>query len=161
MSSLDLSIEFDASEVVRLGHRLQARLDAACVTAVHAAVTEGAEHAVATRRYKDRTGNLSRKTTGELTSAGVGKAEGEIRFDAKYASFVDGGTRPHLIRPKMGAGAVLSWLDADGQRRFARYVHHPGTRPYGNAGAAYLKAEAVLERECDIAIDKACRDLGP
>jgi len=44
-----------------------------------------------------------------------------------HAKFVIGGTRPHLIRPRHAR--ALYWVDPSGRDRFARLVHHPGTRP--------------------------------
>jgi hypothetical protein len=44
-----------------------------------------------------------------------------------YARYVVEGTGPHIIRPRK-SGGVLAWSQG-GQRRFARYVNHPGTKP--------------------------------
>jgi hypothetical protein len=54
------------------------------------------------------------------------------RDNAPYGLFLEVGTRAHIIRPKRQGG----WLRfvSNGQVRFARVVHHPGTRPY-----AYLR----------------------
>lgn len=54
------------------------------------------------------------------------------RDNAPYGLFMEVGTRAHIIRPKRAGG----WLRfyKDGSIRFARVVHHPGTRPY-----AYLR----------------------
>lgn len=54
------------------------------------------------------------------------------RDNAPYAYFVEVGTRAHIIRPKR-AGGWLRFYKGGGVR-FARVVHHPGTRPY-----AYLR----------------------
>jgi hypothetical protein len=42
------------------------------------------------------------------------------------ALMLEKGTSPHEIRPH--AGGVLAWRGGDGKMRFARVVHHPGTR---------------------------------
>lgn len=55
------------------------------------------------------------------------------RDNAPYGLFMEVGTRPHIIRPKRPDG-WLRWIDRDGRVRFAKVVHHPGTRPY-----AYLR----------------------
>jgi hypothetical protein len=54
------------------------------------------------------------------------------RDNAPYGAYMELGTRAHIIRPKRPGG----WLRfiSNGQVRFARVVHHPGTRPY-----AYLR----------------------
>lgn len=43
-----------------------------------------------------------------------------------YAAYVEFGTKPHEIRPKNKK--ALSWIGPNG-RRYAKVVHHPGTRP--------------------------------
>lgn len=43
---------------------------------------------------------------------------------AKYAEYVEYGTRPHTIFPSKTK--VLSWVGPWGERIFARYVKHPG-----------------------------------
>ncbi|MEU9888009.1 hypothetical protein [Sphaerisporangium sp. NPDC051011] len=44
-----------------------------------------------------------------------------------YGLFVEVGTRPHTIRPRNPNG-VLRWTGPDGKVRYAKVVHHPGTR---------------------------------
>ncbi len=45
---------------------------------------------------------------------------------AKHGGFIEGGTRPHVIRPR--AARVLAF-DVGGRRVFAHRVNHPGTKP--------------------------------
>lgn len=52
-----------------------------------------------------------------------------ITNTAEYATYLENGTRPHIIRPKR-PGGVLVFQNKAGQTVFAREVHHPGTRPY-------------------------------
>ena len=54
-----------------------------------------------------------------------GSAQLVFTTDAPYAGFVLGGTAPHVIRPKT---ARALRFQQGGQTRFARVVHHPGTR---------------------------------
>lgn len=54
------------------------------------------------------------------------------RDNAPYGLFMEVGTRAHIITPKR-PGGWLHWTDKTGPK-FARIVHHPGTRPY-----AYLR----------------------
>lgn len=69
-----------------------------------------------------KTGTLRDSFTSNLTPAGF-----KVYPTASYAGFVDQGTAPHIIRAR--AGGVLHWIDsASGEDRFARSVHHPGTR---------------------------------
>lgn len=161
---------FDMAEFHKHVAQAQKILQDACITAVRAACTEGAQEAKRVHSYKDRTGKLSKSIRGGLTRVDSFGAEGAIVASAKYASFVENGTKPHEIRPKFsGIGAprpgqsrrgpkdigthriALRWYGADGGVHFARIVHHPGTRPYPFMGPAYLKAERVMEREFTVA----------
>lgn len=168
----------DLSGLRQLARRLPEELGGAMVTGVTAAVREGAAEAKRSHRYKDQTGKLTAGISGELTYATRGEAEGEIVSRASYSSYVDAGTRPHEIRPKLGRAVVgplrpsqtrsraketkplLSWVGPDGRRLYAYVVHHPGTHAYGFMGQAYEKAERVLEREVDVATQRACDRVG-
>jgi hypothetical protein len=48
-----------------------------------------------------------------------------VGSDVDYATMVNDGTRPHIIRPKQ---AKALRFKAGGKTVFARIVHHPGTR---------------------------------
>lgn len=144
--------------------------------AVDAACKEGAGEAKTQHRYEDKTGDLTKSIDGQLTHGTRQSAEGVIVAKAKYASFVEEGTKAHVIRPKAGAGFVgpllegqsrksrgrkgtrmLAWEQPQGDWHYAREVHHPGTRAYGFMGQAYTKAERVLEREVERAVDAMSR----
>jgi len=45
---------------------------------------------------------------------------------APYAPYVDQGTKPHEIKPKRVGGVLV--FTVNGQKVFARKVHHPGTK---------------------------------
>lgn len=47
---------------------------------------------------------------------------------AAQASYLENGTRPHVILPRRGT--YLVFPGRDGRLVFARQVNHPGTRPY-------------------------------
>lgn len=177
---MGIDITLDLSELRRAAARAPHVLSAACARIVKAACEEGADEARKNHGYKDRSGNLTKSIRGELVFATVGEAEGEIVAggkDAPYAVFVEAGTKPHEIRPKLGreeAGpvgpgqsrsrrkqgkAMLAWQGPSGDWRFAKRVKHPGTRPYGFMGAAYLKAERVFEREIDVIVSQEIEKL--
>lgn len=156
------SLEFDLSDVdakctegqahrIRSGQRLPL-----------AAAEAGVAEAKANHAYKDRSGKLTR--SGHARPIGTNGAEtvAEMRWSAPYASEVDGGTKAHLIYPKLGSntsgpllqgqsrsrrgqGHVLLAFAMGGRLIFARKVRHPGTRPYGFAGHAYLTAERFIQ----------------
>lgn len=68
-----------------------------------------------------KTGNLRRSIhVGRVTAR-----EAETIASADYAGYVEFGTRPHEIRPRVKR--VLRWKSGTGYR-YARVVKHPGTR---------------------------------
>ncbi len=126
-------------------------------TGVQKGVDEGAAEARTRHRYTDRTGNLTSKTSGRIITSTRGGAEGEIVADAPYASFVEEGTRAHVIVPRRGQW--LAWERPQGNWHFARQVNHPGSKPYPFMGIAYLKCEAVIVREIEVGVARAERVL--
>lgn len=151
-----------------------------CRTAVQKAVEEAAAEARASHPYKDHSGNLTRSIRGRLDSFDRFGAQGSFLAEAKYASFVENGTRPHPIWPKEGHGftgplqegqsrraksdigthrVALRWTDEGGAVHFARMVNHPGGKPFPFAGPALLKMERVIEREIGIAVAAAGESL--
>lgn len=51
-----------------------------------------------------------------------------ITNSANHATFLERGTRPHMIYPRKGR--YLVFTSRSGQLVFAKQVAHPGTRPY-------------------------------
>lgn len=160
--------EVDASALVQAWVGVRASIRAGTRRGVSQGVQEGAAEARALHSYTNRTGNLERSTIGKLTgnrtSVGASRGTnnrlpsmadlpsdvdgaqfGEIRAGMEYASYVEEGTRPHMIYPKRAT--VLSWIGYDGTRVFARWVNHPGSKPYPFMHHAYLKCERVMVRE--------------
>jgi hypothetical protein len=142
-------------------------------------VAEGAQEARATHRWTTQTGATERGIRGVVVTATRGGAEGYIESAAEHSSFLEEGTAPHEIRPKEGSTfegplrpgqgrrgtsdigttrRALRWTSG-GETRFAVVVHHPGTQPSPFMGPALLKAERVIEREVEIAEEKAARIL--
>lgn len=79
--------------------------------------------------FRPRTGKLQGAVRGRVIRTGgrviVIRGDADQR-KAKYAPFVEFGTRPHLIRAKKKALRFT----VRGQVLFRRSVQHPGTRPY-------------------------------
>ena len=113
-------------------------------------VKEGAAEARALHRFKNRTGELERKTEGRVTGSSDTEHRGEIVAGTNYASFVEKGTRPHVILPKNGK--FLRWEQPQGDFHFARRVNHPGTTALPFMGIAFLCCERVMIREIEIGI---------
>lgn len=53
-----------------------------------------------------------------------------------YAGIIEGGSRPHVIRPRRARVLAFS---VDGERVFTTVVHHPGTR------AQHVVRDALLD----------------
>lgn len=77
--------------------------------------------AVSTRTFKDRTGKLRGSIKAKLGSGYTSFVEAT----AKYAGFVEYGTKPHTIAARNGG--FLAFQVA-GSTVFRRSVKHPGTR---------------------------------
>lgn len=80
----------------------------------------------AKRRVGVDTGNLRDHIVKRFGVRG-GQIEVTVGAEVDYAVFHHEGTRPHVITPRKSDGVLA--FDVDGQRVFARRVHHPGTRP--------------------------------
>lgn len=142
-----IDVDIDPSEVGIDCRTADSTLRFGAARAVLKAAREGLAEAKARRRYKDRTGRLTGKAYARMLTFSGQSPEAVIAWPVPYASFVDGGTQPHDITmsrkggkgAKGGAGATVTF-------------RHPGTKPDGFAGAAYLKAERVAIREVEVAI---------
>lgn len=109
------------ADAKRAGNQMSGLLYQAMVKAT-TIVQEDAKR-IKTGSFKNQTGNLRRSINRRVESA----ARGVISTDSKYATYVEEGTRPHVIVPiknKMLAFKI------NGKMVFARSVHHPGSRPY-------------------------------
>lgn len=175
-------ITIDAGEFIRTWNHVRAAIRVGVRKAVSQGVTEGAEEARTRHVFKNRTGDLERSIVGRLTATrtsvgasdgsnsrvgqwksiniegGVDGAQfGEIKASMPYASFVENGTRPHLIEPKNGRW--LAWEQPQGDWHFARRVNHPGTQPHPFMSLAYLKCERVMIREIELGVANAQKIL--
>lgn len=123
---------------------------------VERGVEDAANEARSTHRYKDRTGALTGSIRGFLRAAASpvdgGEALGVLEASARYASYVEEGTTPHVIEARRAK--ALRWVDSDGVH-FAKRVNHPGGRSIPFMGPAVLKVERVVEVEVELAIERA------
>ena len=118
----------------------------AATLAIKAAVGAAEASAKGTRLYTDGTGLLRQKTQG--TASGI---TGKLTADTKYARFVESGTRPHVIAAK---GGTLSFV-ANGARRFAKVVNHPGTTARPFMAEAAVVGQTTLEYAAESFISDA------
>jgi hypothetical protein len=120
------------------------RLEADILATTRQSLRDSAELAMQlaknTQAFKDRTGKLrssiirvERSEWEQTVKAGGSQA--------RYALFVEEGTHPHEI-----AARRREWLrfEQNGQVRFAKRVHHPGTKPTNFMLSARDKAEERL-----------------
>ena len=127
MSGVTVSI--DASAFSRALDRLGHGLTRAAQRALREAL-EGAERvAKTTTTYSDKTGTLRRKTVAQFRS-GASDLEpmGTLLAATPYALFVEGGTKPHEIRPRKAPALRFFW-PVLGRWVSAKRVQHPGTKP--------------------------------
>lgn len=111
--------------------------------------------------FRSRTGMLVAATEMSVTEGGDNGIEGRVFIDdslVPYGKFVHEGTKPHIIRRKNKK--VLRWPVEDGTGfRFAREVHHPGTKPdqfvYKAADMRRQYINDVFNRYTDRAIKEA------
>jgi len=148
----DLQELFDLEEE---WDRALLRLSDAARNAVRAAVDEAPVEAINTKRFKDQTGLLTSMMKGNVEISVPGGAIGEIGAYTFYASFVDGGTKPHEIH-----GDPLLTFKINGRWVSVHGVQHPGTKPYGFGGVMFHTAERVMIREIEIGVDDMQRYLG-
>jgi hypothetical protein len=96
--------------------------------------------------FKPQTGKLQKATKAKVARLGSGRVL-RLTNSKHYASFVEGGTKPHDI-PKR-PGKVLRFRGAGGGFVFARKVKHPGTRPYKFLSRGLLAARNEFTDEMD------------
>jgi len=96
-------------------------------------------------RFKPHTGKLGRSTEYRVLRASNGKIV-RIRNTAKYARFVDEGTKPHVIRARRRKALRFQY---QGRIFYRRSVNHPGGRAtqflLRATGAAFVDLERRLE----------------
>ena len=98
------------------------------------------------RAFTPRTHHLQQNIRANVDEEILNQGKAEIVADTSYAYYVEFGTRPHVIRPKKRS--VLRWAldekkceekikNAKGNKDkddlcwvYAKYVNHPGSKPY-------------------------------
>ena len=131
----------DLSEFRKERSRTGRELRAGVVRAVRSAADAGVAEAKRVGSWKDRTGaTRSGIHATEPRSSGDG-ASADMVSPAAHSSFLESGTRPHIITARR---AKFLRFTVGGNIIFARRVRHPGTRAYAFMGPAYIKAEASL-----------------
>ncbi len=170
-----LHAELDLSDFRATVGRTLDTLDVGRRKAVGSAAIEAAQYARSIGPFKDRTGQLRTGITARFINSDGRSVLWELLSPMPYSRYVEEGTRPHDIWPKaahglkgplrngqtrratgrgphehiVGRGIALRWVSG-GVTHFAAMVRHPGTPALAFMGPAYLKAQAVLEREFEL-----------
>jgi hypothetical protein len=175
LARVDLQPLFDLEEEY---DRALIKLSDAAREAVRAATVEAPRQAINSKRFQDQTGLLTSMMKGWVEISVPGGAIGEIGAYTYYASYVDGGTKPHEIHATAGGG--FNGPLREGQSRSGRgthsgglltfkiggrwvstpMVHHPGTKAYGMGGVMYHAAERIMIREIEMGVEDMKRLLG-
>lgn len=152
MLIIDLEPVFEAeAEYERAVNAFDVRVRQGLATALE----EGERQAKTQHRYEDQTGLLTSRIRGYVEISIPGAAQGVLGAFTDYASFVEGGTKPHEIH----GNPFLTFKAKDGTWVTTRMVHHPGTKAYAFMGDAALKAERVLIRELELGVAELQRLL--
>jgi HK97 gp10 family phage protein len=164
--------DLDLAEVIAALGRLEVNLDKRLRMALGQVAGEVATHAKQNHEYRDRTGKLTASIrpdtvrgtfastmSVDMLAGGRGQAGGVF-----YASHVEFGTKPHVIRPKRKKalaffGGTSKVLGGGGANMVRRKVNHPGNRPFRfmrNALEAKLpRAEQLIDSAFQLAIDES------
>ncbi len=125
---------------------LSAAIVNAGAQALRAAVKDAESSAKSTALFKDKTGDTRKSIDG--TADGFSG-----RLVAKgAATFLENGTRPHVISGKRGG--LLRFV-MNGRTVFARSVHHPGTAERPFMTIARDLGEQSLEHTLDFLVTSA------
>lgn len=130
----------DLEALLRNFDGLLPRLEKNLNLAVRMAADEAANEAKRNHGYRDRTSLLTNSiaSDGPSGSFAGGDLSATVTASAAYASFVEKGTKAHVIKPKYRQ--ALRFPSSSGGFAFSRAgVKHPGTQPVKfleNAAAA-------------------------
>jgi hypothetical protein len=123
------AIEVDASSLLRLLERAREELAPAARQSLGQSVSLAVRNARGSRAFEDRTGEL-RKSIRPVQSGPWSFAMRAGGPKARYALFVEGGTKAHPITPKAtNKSGLLRFRGLDGGWVSKRIVQHPGTLP--------------------------------
>ena len=156
MSAEDVSITFNASQFQALGEKLSEGAEgqlAASVALANRAIE------LATRRSLGQLygANLSKRwnVSSSVNTRDLSKmATVTVETDDQIVRYYEYGTKPHLIVARNAQ--ALRWTDkSSGEVRFAKYVHHPGTKPHDKLPALRDNFDKRVLLEWQPAIESA------
>lgn len=126
------------------------------VTHFERAVEEGAKAGVEASRQAIpvRTGALRRENLGRVTVREARAVWGEMRWNRRYASFIDQGTRPHPIDARRAPALFFYW-ERIGTFFVGPHVDHPGNPAFKFTEPAADKFVEVALRHVHKGIEEA------
>lgn len=141
------------ADLERAWGRVVAEVRTGVVRGVGNGAKDGAAEARQRHAFKNKTGKLE-KSIHHVVIGWTSDTKYEAKIIAKeqYASFVEGGTESHMIAGRRGGSLTFEWK---GELVHFRYIMHPGTKPLPFMGLAYQKAERVIQREIELALERA------
>ena len=145
---ISVDVKIDTKQFTRHIEGINGRLRENVRSALEKTVDTAEAFAKSTTLFRVRTGGLSKG----FHKFFVGMQEGRLTSTAEHSSFLEEGTRPHIIRAKNVK--VLRFVQ-NGAVRFAKFVRHPGTKPRPFMQQAADRTKPLFERLIGEAIQKA------
>ena len=95
------------------------------------------------KRNLDENGNVDTgRLKGSITTNIIGQFNGEVSTNLEYASAVEDGSRPHIIK----GNEYLYW---EGAEHPVKEVHHPGTKASPYMEPAAIKNEKKFNQDLE------------
>lgn len=168
-----LVIEIDDKDVRRAATVFLSTLSGEAQKATRATAEQSRERIASGAYWTNRTGKTGQSFTVDTDPEALGAT---LSSGVKVARFLEAGTKPHLIRPRLAAGfigpaqqgqgrggrgrSVLRFVPAGGGVVFARVVKHPGTKPRHYVAAEATRAESTLHAAVERAAVEAATRSG-
>ena len=144
-------VSIQASDFASHMERSVERLRGEILKALERTAQLASTYAKTSTLYKSHTYGLRSSITWGA-QLGTSQASAVMRASAPYAGFVEFGTRPHAIEARRKS--TLRFVQ-NGAVRFARIVHHPGTKPRPFMAQAQERATPLLERLMGEAVQRS------
>ncbi len=145
-----MTAQIDGAAFLKDLANASAQLPLEAATALRRTAAAAATYAKLSRLYKSHTYGLR----ASIHSASLSPTHARVSANARYAGYVEEGTRSHFIFPRRKKALRFT---QNGAIRFARWVFHPGTKARPFMQEAAKKVEPLFERLCHAAVDSSFR----
>lgn len=168
-----LVIEVNDADLRRAAAVYLSTLSGEAQKATRATAENAREHIASGAYWTNRSSKTGQSFTVDTDPEALGAT---LSSNSKVARFLEAGTKPHLIRPRLAAGfvgpaqsgqgrggrgrSVLRFVPAGGGVVFARVVKHPGTKPRFYIAAEAARTEPLLHTAVEHAADTAATRSG-